>query len=82
MKSHQLEHKSLDDYKLKLPPEYVDQSLADHRELPLHCPESTDHTHTHTHTDTRLMAFVGGTSLVSRLSACLTEVNWWRLIAE
>jgi len=25
---------------------------------------------------------VGGTSLVSRLSACLTEANWWRLIAE
>ena len=24
----------------------------------------------------------GGTSLVSRLSACLTEANWWRLIAE
>jgi len=23
-----------------------------------------------------------GTSLVSRLSACLTEANWWRLIAE
>ena len=23
---------------------------------------------------------VGGTSLVSRLSACLTEANWWRLI--
>ena len=25
---------------------------------------------------------VGGTSLVSRLSACLTEANLWRLIAE
>jgi len=25
---------------------------------------------------------VGGTSLASRLSACLTEANWWRLIAE
>ena len=25
---------------------------------------------------------VGGTSLVSRLSAFLTEANWWRLIAE
>ena len=25
---------------------------------------------------------VGGTSLVSRLSTCLTEANWWRLIAE
>jgi len=25
---------------------------------------------------------VGGTSLVSRLSACLTEANSWRLIAE
>ena len=25
---------------------------------------------------------LGGTSLVSRLSACLTEANWWRLIAE
>ena len=25
---------------------------------------------------------VGGTSLVSRLSACLTEANWWRLIAD
>ena len=25
---------------------------------------------------------VGGTSLVSRLSACLTEGSWWRLIAE
>ena len=25
---------------------------------------------------------VGGTSLVSRLSACLTEANWWRLITE
>jgi len=25
---------------------------------------------------------VGGTSLVSRLSACLTVANWWRLIAE
>ena len=25
---------------------------------------------------------VGGTSLVSRLSAYLTEANWWRLIAE
>ena len=25
---------------------------------------------------------VGGSSLVSRLSACLTEANWWRLIAE
>jgi len=24
----------------------------------------------------------GGTSLVSRLSACLTEANLWRLIAE
>ena len=24
----------------------------------------------------------GGTSLVSRLSACLTEAKWWRLIAE
>jgi len=23
-----------------------------------------------------------GTSLVSRLSACLAEANWWRLIAE
>jgi len=25
---------------------------------------------------------VGGTSLVSRLSACLAEANWWRLTAE
>jgi len=25
---------------------------------------------------------VGEMSLVSRLSACLTEANWWRLIAE
>ena len=25
---------------------------------------------------------VGGTSLVSRLSACLTEAIWWRLITE
>ena len=25
---------------------------------------------------------LGGTSLVSRLSACLTEANWWRLIAK
>ena len=25
---------------------------------------------------------VGWTSLVSRLSACLTEAKWWRLIAE
>ena len=25
---------------------------------------------------------LGGTSLVSRLSICLTEANWWRLIAE
>ena len=25
---------------------------------------------------------LGGTSLVSRLSACLTETNWWRLVAE
>jgi len=25
---------------------------------------------------------VGGTSLVSRLFACLTEANWWRLTAE
>jgi len=25
---------------------------------------------------------VGRTSLASRLSACLTEANWWRLIAE
>jgi len=24
----------------------------------------------------------GGTSLVSRLSACLTKAKWWRLIAE
>jgi len=23
---------------------------------------------------------LGGTSLVSRLSACLTEANWWRLM--
>jgi len=25
---------------------------------------------------------LGGTSLVSRLFACLTEANWWRLITE
>ena len=32
--------------------------------------------------DTSPNILVGGTSLVSRLSACLTEANSWRLIAE
>jgi len=36
----------------------------------------------HAPSDVNASSRLGGTILESRLSACLTEANWWRLIAE